>query len=173
MPAGVQCLSARKVYEATEQADTVTADTVMAAPEAAQPPPAAAAPEAWQGRNGNGSPTGQPSLSPVIAPAVRVSQPVATPRLDGPVPIRTPAQVMRIWFGPWEDPAGNLHLTGYVYTEIEPRRWAVGTPAPTAAPTLQPMQLAQRETRRAPSEPPAGTPPAAGGAPLPLFKSKP
>ena len=42
---------------------------------------------------------------------------------DKPVPIRTPAQIMRIWIGPYEDEAGNLHAPGYVYTEIEPRRW--------------------------------------------------
>ena len=50
-----------------------------------------------------------------------------TPRLpDRPVPIRTPAQVMRIWVSTWEDQNGSLIAPGYVYTEIEPRRWVIG-----------------------------------------------
>lgn len=42
---------------------------------------------------------------------------------DRPVPIRTPAQVMRIWVGPYVDTSGDLVSPGLVYTEIEPRRW--------------------------------------------------
>lgn len=43
-----------------------------------------------------------------------------------PIPIRTPAQVMRIWISPWEDKNGDLIMPGFIYTEIEPRRWVVG-----------------------------------------------
>lgn len=47
-----------------------------------------------------------------------------SPRLpDQPIPIRTPAVVMRIWVAPWIDTNDDLHAPGYVYTEIEPRRW--------------------------------------------------
>lgn len=47
-----------------------------------------------------------------------------SPRLPGqPVPIRTPAVVMRIWVAPWIDSNDDLNAPGYVYTEIEPRRW--------------------------------------------------
>ena len=53
-----------------------------------------------------------------------------TPNLpDRPIPIRTPAQVMRIWVASWEDTnTGALIVPGYVYTEIEPRRWVIGRP---------------------------------------------
>ncbi|WP_443743206.1 type IV conjugative transfer system lipoprotein TraV [Sutterella sp.] len=40
-----------------------------------------------------------------------------------PVPVRTPSQVMRIWIAPYVDTNGDLVAPGYVYTEIEPRRW--------------------------------------------------
>lgn len=40
-----------------------------------------------------------------------------------PVPLRTPAQVMRIWVAPYVDTNGDLVAPGFVYTEIEPRRW--------------------------------------------------
>lgn len=61
-----------------------------------------------------------------------------TPRLpDQPVPVRTPAQVMRVWIAPWEDKDGDLVVTGFVYTEIQPRRWVIGEEAPTATPRLK------------------------------------
>ncbi len=51
-----------------------------------------------------------------------------TPNIpDKPVPIRTPAQVMRIWVSTWEDvKSGALIAPGYIYTEIEPRKWVIG-----------------------------------------------
>lgn len=49
------------------------------------------------------------------------------PRLpDQPVPIRTPAVVMRIWIAPYIDKNDDLNSPGYVFTEIEPRRWIYG-----------------------------------------------
>ncbi|MGN1149681.1 MAG: type IV conjugative transfer system lipoprotein TraV [Sutterella sp.] len=42
---------------------------------------------------------------------------------DNPVPIRTPSQVMRLWVAPYVDVTGDLIAPGFVYTEIEPRRW--------------------------------------------------
>ena len=51
-----------------------------------------------------------------------------TPALpDKPVPIRTPSQVMRIWVAPYVDTNGDLQAPGFVYTEIEPRRWVMKT----------------------------------------------
>ena len=35
---------------------------------------------------------------------------------------------MRIWLAPWEDLEGDLHVSGYIYTEIEPRRWVIAEP---------------------------------------------
>ena len=45
---------------------------------------------------------------------------------NGPIPIRTPSVVMRILVLPWQDSAGDLMVSGYIYTEIEPRRWVIG-----------------------------------------------
>lgn len=41
-------------------------------------------------------------------------------------PFRTPAQVMRIYIASWEDESGDLHMGGYMFSEIEPRKWNVG-----------------------------------------------
>ena len=90
-----------------------------------------------------------------------VSGPVL-PRPDGPVPIRLPAQVLRVWIAPWEDAHGDLHAPGYVYTEVVPRRWSLGEPASAmATQRITPLQVqhrsegtaAPRPSRPAPAEP--------------------
>lgn len=43
-----------------------------------------------------------------------------------PIPVRTPPQVMRIWVAPYEDKDGDFVMSGYVYTEVSPRRWTLG-----------------------------------------------
>jgi len=75
-------------------------------------------------------------------------QPMPTPKIDDPTPIRTPAQVMRIWIAPWEDSDGDLMVSNYVYTELEPRRWMIGKSAPTLTPSLIPLQIEQRPVEK-------------------------
>ena len=77
-----------------------------------------------------------------------VQQPV--PKIDDPTPIRTPSQVMRIWIAPWEDAEGDLMVSNYVYTELEPRRWMIGKSAPTLSPSLIPLQVEQRAPEKRP-----------------------
>lgn len=60
------------------------------------------------------------------APPIAPLSPQPTVPVEDPMPIRTPAKVMRIWIAPWEDEEGDLIASGYVYAEIEPRRWQVG-----------------------------------------------
>lgn len=88
------------------------------------------------------------STTPSSLPSIPlVQQPV--PKIDDPTPIRTPAQVMRIWIAPWEDAEGDLMVSNYVYTELEPRRWMIGKIAPTVSPTLVPLQVEQRPPEKA------------------------
>lgn len=47
---------------------------------------------------------------------------------DRPVPVRTPAGVMRIWVAGWEDDLGDLNAPYHIFVEVEPRRWVVGEP---------------------------------------------
>ncbi len=81
-----------------------------------------------------------------LSPAVQ--QPV--PKIDDPTPIRTPSQVMRIWIAPWEDAEGDLMVSNYVYTELEPRRWMIGKSAPSLSPSLIPLQVEQRAPEKRP-----------------------
>ncbi len=134
MPGGVQCMSARDVYAATNNGN-VPAPMVRAD----DPDDAKRSSKATEVQRGGSGDEVQASVRQP-APNDVVGNYVA-PRLpDQPIPIRTPAQVMRIWVAPWEDANGDLNTTGYIYSEIEPRRWVVGEPVSQSAPVLRPLQ---------------------------------
>ena len=97
------------------------------------------------GRDSTGAPAAD-ARSPAIAGTRVVSTGAALPRPQDPAALRVPARVMRIWIAPWEDSRGDLHAPGYLYTEIEPRRWALGAPAEAERATLvRPLQIERRE----------------------------
>jgi hypothetical protein len=97
------------------------------------------------GSTSAGASTGDAQL-PAIAGTRVVSAGAALPRPEDPAALRVPARVMRIWIAPWEDSRGDLHAPGYLYTEIEPRRWALGAPAEAERTTLiRPLQIERRE----------------------------
>ncbi|MBI6530014.1 MULTISPECIES: type IV conjugative transfer system lipoprotein TraV [Morganellaceae] len=56
---------------------------------------------------------------------VPVPKPAANPQ-----PIRSESMVMRVLIDPYENTDGDLIITGYVYTEISPRKWEVGVSRP-------------------------------------------
>ena len=70
----------------------------------------------------------------------------------GAVPLRSPARVMRIWIAPWEDSRGDLHAPGYLFTEIEPRHWALDA-RDDAAPPVRPLQIERRDAPSRTSRP--------------------
>ncbi|WP_395756368.1 type IV conjugative transfer system lipoprotein TraV [Edwardsiella ictaluri] len=130
MPNGVQCMSARDVYASTNDGNV---PRPMKQEEGE--------PKANSKGSSNVSASSPKSGDPVIDTYV-------APRLpDRPIPIRTPAQVMRIWVAPWEDTNGDLIVTGYVYTEIEPRRWVIGDGTPQTEPVLRPLQTVKNESK--------------------------
>lgn len=99
MPEGAQCRSARDVYDDTNNGSVLLP---------------------MKG-------TSVVADSNVLNPESKKNDNYVAPHLTGqPIPIRTPAQVMRIWVSPWEDKSGDLVMPGYIYTEIEPRRWIIG-----------------------------------------------
>ncbi|EGT5675173.1 type IV conjugative transfer system protein TraV [Cronobacter dublinensis subsp. dublinensis] len=128
MPDSVTCMSVGDVYELTDgdnyKANVREVSRKQMAGEEVNVKTAAA------GGNGSG-----PTVSSG-APYVPVPQPSANPQ-----PIRTPSQVMRVLVDPYESADGDLNVPGYVYTEIEPRRWEVGaTRSTTVQPVIRPMQ---------------------------------
>ena len=72
-----------------------------------------------------------------------VSSGSVRPPVAGAVPLRSPSRVMRIWIAPWEDSRGDLHAPGYLYTEIDPRRWTLDD-RDDQAPVIRPLQIERR-----------------------------
>lgn len=106
LPEGVRCMSTSDVYDATNGGQMPKAN------------------------KGEGAESGDTQQALIIDPVVDT---FVTPNLpDRPIPIRTPARVMRIWVSSYEDTnSGALIAPGYIYTEIEPRRWVIGKPEST------------------------------------------
>lgn len=126
---GVSCVSARDVYSMT---DDPNFQTQLQRENAAK------------AREKAGESGGDEALGSGGAVVLRETpgEQYVTPRpARNPLPIRTPATVMRIGFAPWEDEKGDLNVPGYIYTEIEPRRWEVGVDRPPETPTLHPLQV--------------------------------
>lgn len=117
MPNGVSCTPTRDLYNATNGGEL---------------------PRASHGQSASVSARDPDNKSDQVVKSEPVTDAVidtfVTPTLpDRPVPIRTPSQVMRIWISSWEDTdSGSLVSPGYVYTEIEPRRWVLGKPESAA-----------------------------------------
>ena len=125
LPQGVRCTSTSDLYEATH-AGQARASTVAVNSNTNDRDPSAST-----------STSQDPKANPVVTHVATdpVIDTFVTPNLpDRPVPIRTPAKVMRIWVSTWEDAdTGALIAPGYIYTEIEPRRWVIGKPESAAS----------------------------------------
>jgi len=134
MPGEPLCLSATEVYEATEASETPAGARGVA----------------------KSLDAGAAARELLAAPRAPAPGPLPDPR--GPVALRTPARVMRIWIAPYEDAAGDLHAPGYLFTEIEARRWSIGVARPPAATgRVTPLQVgAPAGHRPAPSAPGPG-----------------
>lgn len=123
---GVRCLSTREVYQQTHQGKG--------------PPPT-------QIKNGKIINPPPVNTSEQTLPVTRESLVIAD-LSDSKVPIRTAAHIMRIWIAPWEDQQGDLVLSGYVYTEIEPRRWRVGLTPAKINNSLTPLKASQNQEKK-------------------------
>lgn len=113
---GVRCMSARQVYQATESSDYVKV-------------------VGEEDTQGESHTTNQPTVNRPL------NSQVAVPSIEQPVPIRTQAKVMRIWMAPWEDDDGDLHADGYLYTEIESRRWNLGERFRSLGTAISPLSI--------------------------------
>jgi conjugal transfer pilus assembly protein TraV len=122
------------------------------------------------------SAAGTPAVATANGKDLALTAVALLPRPEGPVPLRTPAQVMRVWIAPWEDSRGDLHAPGYLFTEITPRRWSLATPhEPLAGRRITPLQIERREAPALPAQtdsPPAPTRGSKGSARSPTERLK-
>lgn len=151
---GVRCVSLQDVYRRTDNVselrDEVEPAPVRNAPPSVSPgPPQTLVVSSGQAKAQrlayrpveHAQAVVQGDTLAVITPASQVQAPVivrpAAPaqqnyRPPSPDPIRADARVMRILVTAWEDDTGSLHMPGTIFTEIEPRRWTLGAPAPAS-----------------------------------------
>ena len=101
------------------------------------------------GSKAAGGPASKADKQSAVTAGARVVSPGTVPAYpEDPLARRLPAKVMRIWIAPWEDSRGDLHAPGYLYTEIEPRRWTIGGPAePERVTLIRPLQIERRDTQ--------------------------
>jgi len=86
-------------------------------------------------------------LKSKVAPQTVARAELAEP-IKQPLPVLKPAEVVRIWIAPWVDKKGDLHMPGYVFSEITPRRWEFGEVQVDKTTVLAPVQV-QRDAGRA------------------------
>lgn len=153
VPNGVACMSTMEVYRATNGTDKVTSRAQGQIVTAPLPPPAM--PVAVVVRTAP-QPSGPIAYRPAEYAQLQVQgdslvisnhaseEPVASVRAAAPrgaEPYRLPAQIMQIFVAPWQDEQGDLHLPERVVTEIEPRHWAMGAPAPDTSTSFRLLEL--------------------------------
>lgn len=133
IPDGLRCMSAQQVYEMTDSDDYKEKihENSMIAKRIKEESAENISPEELQRRikleteksiitkNSNNQPR-------ITAFENKVMPGVVPYPVKKVLPLRTPAKVMRIAFRAWESTNGALHVPGYVYSEIESRRWQIG-----------------------------------------------
>ncbi len=120
MPTGVICKSPIEVYRLTENSDRVLESSSRA-------PAAGAEGGAARARTDN-----------AYLPS-QMSPGRAMPR--DALPILEPARVMRVWVAPYIDAKEDMHMPGYVLTQVTPRQWTFGEASALKVRPLVPLQL--------------------------------
>ena len=150
-PGGLRCMGAKEVYALTDN-DSYAEDIRKAAQ-------AQAAQHAAKKKGSGGQmpqslpPAANTSVSPIPRRYVQAALPEA---VRGTIPLRTPAQVMRIYVAPWESENGDLNVTGYVYVEVEPRRWQIGNRSAIKHPNIRSIQRKKKAARKRVKKPSQG-----------------
>ncbi len=134
LPEDPACLSAVEAYQITDKSNSTVRPNDASAP--------------VMGKPGSSTSSAQGSASTLAGTDNRRANSAPVPKIDDPTPVRTPSKVMRIWVAPWEDSDGDLNVSGYLFTELEPRRWMVGKAAPSVATSLKPLQVVHREKEK-------------------------
>lgn len=144
-PETVQCKSAREVYELTNNRDSL---------EKRKNGQNADCPECGDKRGDPGNPR---YLTPAAAASTDAVQGLG---YAGPMPLRSQAQIMRVWVAPWEGMDGALHMPTFMYAEVEERRWSIGERRMQVTPPITPLldrsiPQSPAQAQRKPARPPA------------------
>lgn len=66
-----------------------------------------------------------------------------------PLAVLEEAKAMRIYVAAWEDKAGDLNIPGFVYVELQPRKWVSGHQAQMRPSRVLPFQVIKRSNEAA------------------------
>jgi conjugal transfer pilus assembly protein TraV len=144
-------MSTLDVYEATNSADRVEGHRH----EGKDAPTSNSAPTAYGDAYSLGTRIDGDTLALSSAPraAIEPSYTTTYHATRDSEPYRSAARVMRIYVSAWEDEQGDLHMPGYIFSELEARRWSVGQPAIDSSNTFRllegPGQQAAQDARAA------------------------
>ena len=122
-PPGVRCMSTSEVYRATHYTDTVDPPAAKALGDEPRKRDSTRRPQQASAPARSSRPHPQAEMASADSEA---SSRRPIPQVDRPIPIRTPAQVMRAWIAPWEDVRGVLYGGEHAFIEIVSRRWSIG-----------------------------------------------
>jgi len=156
------CASVRTVYGATNKRDHVEPGDLAPAAASGESAGAGAVASRSGGRDGGIALASSGSSMNVL--------PVSMDG-EGVLPLRSPSEIMRIWVAPWEADSGDLNMSGYVFTELRPRRWQVGPQAIGGSNGLKPIEVPSSPGLATASAAPAQPPPA--NRPAPPIQSAP
>lgn len=112
---GSVCMSVRDVYRATNNSDTVQPNYRDGKP--IDPTASKGAVSRVDGTSSGVLANGQRGVDTGMPPL---------PEVDIPLPVRTPAKIMRIKIFPWQDESSDLNGGSVVFTEVEGRAWTLG-----------------------------------------------
>lgn len=139
-PDGVSCMSTQQVYEYTNGAPVSAVTPAVEdrrASRVREPGKVAAHHVGATGDALTLSAPIQPAGGSFREAALSLGEyaPSMIPVAEGAPVALVPASVMRIWVAPWTDATGDLHMPGYVYSEVAERRWSVGGDVRALAPS--------------------------------------
>jgi conjugal transfer pilus assembly protein TraV len=160
-PEGLRCMSSQDVYTLTDSDEYKERIAIVAASQGAEPERAINRlpgegpildvnldPEAVNDNANNSAKVNNSVLmSNENLHTKSYIKSIVPQQTKGTIPLRTPAQVMRIYIAPWESISGDLNVPSYVYTEIEPRRWMIGNKPIKINNSLKPLQSIKKSTR--------------------------
>ncbi len=63
---------------------------------------------------------------------------------NNPIPVRMQSKVMRVWINSYESSSGDFVAPGFIYTEIEPKKWTLGQKITSDGQKVDPLKSASR-----------------------------
>lgn len=67
---------------------------------------------------------------------------------NNPIPVRMPSKVMRVWINSYESASGDFVAPGYIYTEIEPKKWTMGQKITSDGQKVDPLKATAKSLKR-------------------------